>query len=305
MNTTPFFPAYPHPIQLVVCDLDGTLVQKDLSMSTAVIQTIQRITQTTQTKVVVATGRMFPSALPYAQKLGLTTPIITYQGSTVHQRNADGTYSRIFYNPVPLEIAKQLVTYCHTNNIHINCYVSDILYSKPHPIYVQEYKNTSSIEPSLTENLLEILTEAPPKLVVINNDPAVLEAMKTYLANTFGTKTLSWCQSRHNFLEITAPNVSKWNAVSFLAEQWHIPTENILCLGDEENDLSMLTQAGLGIAMGNGPIAIQQQAKVVAPSILEDGNAQALSHYVLGCSLTETLNLINHPTNQKATTYVQ
>ena len=64
-------------------------------------------------------------------------------------------------------------------------------------------------------------------------------------------------------------------------------------MGDEENDLSMLTHAGLGIAMGNGPIVIQQQAKVVAPPINEDGNAQALAYYVLGCLLTEALTQID------------
>jgi Cof subfamily protein (haloacid dehalogenase superfamily) len=272
-----------------VCDLDGTLVQKDLTVSSTVIALIKRINTTTTTKVVLATGRMFPSALPYAQRFELTNPIITYQGSTIHEIDKPPHYRRIFYNPVPLDIAKPLVAYCTENDIHINCYVNDILYSRPHPLYVQEYKSTSSIEPTLTENLDAILTEAPPKLVVINNNPVVLEQMKAYLAETFGKQRLSWCQSRHNFLEITAPTVSKWHAVSFLAHQWGIAPENILCLGDEENDLSMLTQAGLGIAMGNGPIAIQQQAKVVAPPINEEGNAQALAHYVLGDSLENVL----------------
>ena len=301
MTTQPNFPAYPHPIQLVVCDLDGTLVQKDLTVSPTVIAVIKRINTTTPTKVVLATGRMFPSALPYAQLFELTNPIITYQGSTVHEIDHPPTYQRIFYNPVPLEIAKKLVAYCAENDIHINCYVNDILYSRPHELYVQEYKNTSSIEPSLTENLDSILTEAPPKLVVINNDPAVLEKMKAYLAETFGKEVISWCQSRHNFLEITAPHVSKWNAVSFLAQQWGIAPENILCLGDEENDLSMLTQAGLGIAMGNGPVAIQQQAKVIAPPISEDGNAQALANYVLGTPLSAVLAKIE----QETTAYVR
>ena len=289
MMTHPTFPAYPHEIKLMVCDLDGTLVQKDLTVSPAVKAIIKRINTTTTTKVVLATGRMFPSALPYAQLFGLTTPIITYQGSTIHETDHAPQFNRIFYTPVPLEIAKQLVAYCAENDIHINCYVNDILYSRPHELYVQEYKNTSSIEPSLTNNLASILTEAPPKLVVINNDPAVLEKMKAYLAETFGKEVISWCQSRHNFLEITAPNVSKWNAISFLAQRWGIAPENILCLGDEENDLSMLTQAGLGIAMGNGPIAIHQQAKVIAPPIGEDGNAQALAHYVLNDSLENAL----------------
>ena len=63
----------------------------------------------------------------------------------------------------------------------------------------------------------------------------------------------------------------------------------------------MLTQAGLGIAMGNGPVAIQQQAKVVAPPIVEDGNAQALAHYILNDSLENVLAKID----QEATACVK
>ncbi len=280
IETTPIlFPAYAHPIKMVVCDLDGTLVQSDLNVSPAVLETIQAVSQH-GVKVVIATGRMFPSALPYVKRLGLETPVICYQGAMVRDTHADFTLR--YSNPVPLDLAQDIVRYCQRQHIHINVYVNDVLHSQTHELYVDEYKRTSSIEPVLLEDVLSILqVDAPPKMVVINNDPHVLEAVRAYLLETYGAERIGVCKSRHNFLELTAPDVSKWSAVVALAEQWGILPQEVMCLGDEENDVAMLRGEGLGLAMANGPIDVQRQAKGIVPHILEDGAAQAMRYYIL------------------------
>ncbi len=273
------FPAYEHPIKMVVCDLDGTLVQSDLKVSDTVLETIQAVTNK-GVKVVIATGRMFPSALPYVKRLGLDTPVICYQGAVV--RDSQDGFALRYSNPVPLDLAKDIVGYCQSQGIHINVYVNDVLHSQPHEIYVDEYKRTSSIEPVLLDDVLSILqVDAPPKMVVINNDPAVLETVRAYLLETYGAERIGVCKSRHNFLELTAPDVSKWSAVVALAEQWGILPQEVMCLGDEENDVAMLAGDGLGLAMANGPLAVQRKAKGIVPHISEDGAAQAMRHYVL------------------------
>lgn len=273
---TPFFPEWSHPIKMVVCDLDGTLVQSDLKVSEGVHSAIADLSRA-GIHVVIATGRMYPSALPYAERLGLKTPIVCYQGAMV--RESQGEKNVLYYNPVPLEIARKIAKHCQENDIHLNVYINDVLHSRPHPVYVDEYKRTSSIEPTLMENMLEALTEAPPKMVAINNDPDVLERLRHTLISTFGDDTIGVCKSRHNFLELTAPDVSKWGAIKAYAAQLGIQPEEVMCLGDEENDLSMLVGEGLGIAMANGPTHIQRQAKGIAPHIMEDGAAKAMRHY--------------------------
>jgi hypothetical protein len=100
------FPAYAHPIKMVVCDLDGTLVQANLEVSNAVLDAIQAVSQA-GVKVVIATGRMFPSALPYVQRLGLDTPVICYQGAVV--RDSQDGFTLRYSNPVPLDLAKEIV----------------------------------------------------------------------------------------------------------------------------------------------------------------------------------------------------
>jgi Cof subfamily protein (haloacid dehalogenase superfamily) len=220
---------------------------------------------------------MYPSALPYVERLGLKTPVVCYQGAMV--RESQGDKNILYYNPVPLEIAREIAQHCQENDVHLNVYINDVLHSRPHPVYVEEYKRTSSIEPTLMENMLDALTEAPPKMVAINNDPDVLERLRRTLISTFGDEAIGVCKSRHNFLELTAPDVSKWGAIKAYASQLGIQPEEVMCLGDEENDLSMLVGEGLGIAMANGPTHIQRQAKGIAPHIMEDGAAKAMRHY--------------------------
>ena len=278
-NVPMFLPDYPHEIKLVVCDLDGTLVQSDLKVNETVMNAIQAVSER-GVKVVIATGRMFPSALPYVKRLGLDTPVICYQGAVV--RDTVDDYALRYENPVPLPLAQEIVAHCQEQGLHINVYINDVLHSQPHELYVDEYKRTSSIEPVILEDVLTVLTQdAPPKMVMINNHPEVLEQARQELLARYGASRIGICKSRHNFLELTAPDVNKWSAVVALAGQWGIAPQEVMCLGDEENDVAMLAGEGLGLAMGNAPLAVQQKAKGIVPSILDDGAVLAMKHYIL------------------------
>lgn len=74
-----------------------------------------------------------------------------------------------------------------------------------------------------------------------------------------------------NVLEFTAKACDKGTAVAYICEKWGIPLDDIVCFGDGANDVGMLTEAGLGIAMGNGNEKAKQAADRVCEHIDEDG----------------------------------
>ena len=74
-----------------------------------------------------------------------------------------------------------------------------------------------------------------------------------------------------NVLEFTAKACDKGTAVAYICEKWGIPLDDIVCFGDGANDVGMLTEAGLGIAMGNGNEKAKQAADRVCAHIDEDG----------------------------------
>ena len=62
---------------------------------------------------------------------------------------------------------------------------------------------------------------------------------------------LSFCRSRTNFCEIIDVSASKWNALKALADDWGIQPDEIMAIGDQGNDLSMIEHAGVGVAATN------------------------------------------------------
>lgn len=74
---------------------------------------------------------------------------------------------------------------------------------------------------------------------------------------------------------------SKGNAVKKLAENFGLSPENVICIGDSENDLSMLRYAGLGVAMGNGLDIVKEEADFITDTNLNSGVAKVIEKFVL------------------------
>ena len=90
-----------------------------------------------------------------------------------------------------------------------------------------------------------------------------------------------YCRSRSNFCEIIHPAASKWNALKILIDQWGIEADEVMAVGDQGNDISMISGAGLGVAMGGAPEDVVAVANYVTGSIEEDGVVQAIEKFVL------------------------
>ena len=87
--------------------------------------------------------------------------------------------------------------------------------------------------------------------------------------------------SRDNFLELMEPGVNKWEAVKTVAESYGIKPEEIMCIGDSNNDLSMIENAGIGVAVANAKPAVKAAAGMVTASNDEDGVAKVIERFTL------------------------
>jgi Cof subfamily protein (haloacid dehalogenase superfamily) len=220
---------------------------------------------------------MFLSALPFAREIGIREPLVTYQGAMV--RNLDKDYSTRFHAPIQLGLAREVMETLLADQYHVNLYMNDRIWTKPNENYTDFYTKTSGVEPIFHDDLLNCLEVAPTKMMVI--DDHRVDVLLEYLTRNY-TGRLSFCRSRSNFCEIIDVSASKWNALKSLADEWEIHPEEILAIGDQGNDLSMITHAGIGVAMGNAPDEVKQFANYVAPRIDQDGVAEAIERFVLG-----------------------
>lgn len=264
-------------IKLVALDLDGTIVNEHLKIAPKVLRLLDHLITKTDVKVVIATGRMFISALPFAREIGIREPVISYQGAMIREL-AEG-YPLRYHNPIPLELAREVLEVLLQEKYHVNVYMDDRLWTRPDNHHADFYRRTANIEPNYHDDLISCLTLAPTKLMVI--DDHRVDKLLTYLGGHFMGR-LSYCRSRTNFCEIIDVSSSKWNAIQALAEGWGIQPEEILAIGDQGNDLSMIQHAGIGVAMGNAPDEVKEFANYVAPPIDQDGAAEAIERFVLG-----------------------
>ncbi len=91
--------------------------------------------------------------------------------------------------------------------------------------------------------------------------------------------------SARDSLEVLPPRSSKGAALRRMARLLRIPLRQVVAVGDELNDLTMIQVAGLGVAMGNAPRELRRVADYVAPSNDEDGLAEVIRRFVLEAAL--------------------
>ena len=117
------------------------------------------------------------------------------------------------------------------------------------------------------------------KGIAVNSDIDKIKKAKNTLREMGDFEVVS---SRYDNFEVMNKGVSKGSAVKILADYYGITREQIICIGDSENDLSMIKFAGLGVAMANGDDDVKEAASYVTDDNNSDGVAKAIEKFVLG-----------------------
>lgn len=115
------------------------------------------------------------------------------------------------------------------------------------------------------------------------DEPAIIQRLYNYL-QTLDFPNTAFYLSKDNYLEVTAKNVSKENALQEIAQHYQIPLPQVMAIGDNFNDLPMIKLAGFGVAMGNAPEPVKVQATAITQTNNRHGVAKAIEDYILiGC----------------------
>jgi len=258
-------------IKLVVTDIDGTITQIYGKPQQPVIDEIKKLQQN-GIKVVLATGRMFNAALPIKELLQLDTPIICYQGSMIRDEN-----NIYFEQNVPKEIAIEIIKHIRSYNAHTNLYLKDRLIVENDDKYIKEYAGDRYVEYEVVNNLIDV-TEDASKLLAIHENADLVTKIRDDLKKIF--PSLNIVKSTDHYCEFVSPKADKGIAIQFLAEKWGFSKDEILAIGDQDNDIRMLQAAGTAIAMGNGSPNIKKIADYICPTVEEFGFVDVMEKFV-------------------------
>lgn len=269
--------------RLVAFDYDGTAAE-DGALPSPRVRAAVAAALSAGVRLVLATGRSYPSANRYAAALGLRDPVICMQGAMVKEL-ADSR-ATLLCEPLPREPLRDLLAKAEELGLDLTLYGEDHFYyldmRYPQAFYdrwfgLPMYRVSSFVE---ARNRLAERGQQPLKALIIGepdeNDRVIAELQPLYAGR------LAVVRSHALFVEVMSPHVSKGQALAFLAQRLGIAREETLAVGDSGNDISMIRWAGMGVAMGNATDDVKAVADWVAPSVAEDGLATVIERVVLG-----------------------
>lgn len=262
-------------IQLVAIDMDGTLLTDELEVSPRTVAAIQAAQQQGVT-VTIATGRMFQSAKPFAERLGVDVPLITYNGALVKScRSGEVWHEEL----LPMDTTLSVLAYFRERGWYIQTYVDDEFYVRDYSEEARTYEAVSGISPHVVGEAMFAPAKEPLKLLTLA-EPEHLDAITPVLQERFGSK-VCLTRAKNHMIEMVNSEVNKGRGVAMLAKRLGILQQDIMVLGDSENDMTMLAYAGLGVAMDNADDKVKAVADAVTADNNRDGVALAIEKYVL------------------------
>mgnify|MGYP001077009177 CR=1 FL=1 len=271
-------------IRMIVTDMDYTLLNKEKKISAVNRKAIKEAMEA-GVHVVLATGRLFSSAVYYAKELEISTPIIASNGAII----AESDLSRIYYQKtLPLEAGREMLKLCRERGLFCHLYTKDAIYTEKIVNISERYLEWNDrlneadrinivLEPDLGTTL-DREHRHVLKAVVVDKDERKIAGIREEILKT-GVVEVS--QSLPDNIEVMDKEVNKGRAVEFLAKMYDVHPDEIMAIGDNENDLPMIKFAGLGVAVGNAEQCLLDHADHVTARYDEDGVAQVIYKYVL------------------------
>ncbi len=261
--------------KLVILDLDGTILLPGGRITARVRQTIRRIIRQ-NISVTIATGRVFSVTKKISQQLGITAPLICAQGAVIQDPT---TNRQLLQRLLPLTDVYTLLDFAEQNDLHLNVYQDEYTYTSRRSADLELYESFGQGEIRIVGNLRNFLKRGVTKALFVcrkETQSQIEQALRQVVP-----EHLSVSRTHHYFVEVVLAEVSKGSAMLFLCDYLRILPEQVLAIGDHENDLDLIKLAGTGVAMGNADNKIMRHADWIAPSIEEDGAAIALEKFVL------------------------
>ena len=197
--------------------------------------------------VVACTGRPFPGALPWTQRLGLDGPIICYQGAEIRTPSGE----KLLDQGIEHNLAMEVIRFARQRDLHIQAYRDDRLLIERDRPEAHEYAGHAGKEINVVADLDTAMGPTTPKLVIVSARER-LEALLPEVRRMWEGR-LNVATSMPTYLEFTSVDSDKAKALAFLCNRLGIPREQSVAVGDGRNDATMIAWAGLGVAVEGAP----------------------------------------------------
>jgi Cof subfamily protein (haloacid dehalogenase superfamily) len=234
--------------RVVVLDLDGTSIDYAQQLHPRIRDAVRAVA--TRMPVIVATGRMYRSALYWADELGVSEPLVCYQGAMVRETPPpDGSPGRtIFEQPLRAEPARRALHVARAQNWHFQAYQDDELLCEQDRPEARLYSHISGVPFRLVPDLEPLLVRGTTKAACVIEDLAEVDRASALMTRELaGSARVT--RSNPEFVEIIDPEVSKAVACEIVCARLGYSLAESVAIGDAPNDVELLTAAGYAVAV--------------------------------------------------------
>lgn len=279
-------------INLIATDMDGTLLNAAHEISEDNIQAI-KYAQSQGITVVIATGRAFYEANAPINQTDLKVPYICLNGAEVR----DESFNIMSTSNLNRELINRITEALNKENIFYQVYTNLGIYTenplRDLEIYIdiaqragQEAdveKIKSGIQKRIDNGTLKVVDnydkiqdtpgEIVMKILAFDSDLEKIDRVSETLAKS---ESLAVSSSSRGNIEITHSDAQKGIALNTIAERLNIDMKNVMAIGDNMNDVSMLERVGYSVAMGNAAPEVKAIAKYETDSNEQSGVGKAI-----------------------------
>ncbi|MGX7106838.1 Cof-type HAD-IIB family hydrolase [Hutsoniella sourekii] len=264
-------------IKLIAIDLDGTLLDSNHNLSEENIKALH-FAKNKGVKIVICTGRPYPAMKDFVDQINLNAEddyFITYNGGIIFNARDRNKITENYFTVIDLKVWSDEMK-------RIDLPISAIDIEKVYePLDQGELSQYSKVTP-LQINKINF-SEIPDdqrfyKFVCCAEKEVFVERIKNISPELLGKYSVK--QALENSIDITPRNASKGNALAQLSNLLKIEPSNIMAIGDQDNDYSMIAMAGTSVAMGNAIEKIKEAADYITGDNNQSGVAQAIYHYL-------------------------
>lgn len=262
--------------KLIAIDMDDTLLNDRLEISEENHAAL-RYAQEKDVKIVLCTGRTLESIRKYVDIIdGYVHDdyVIVFNGSIITTSKGD----MIFRKVVEKDILNGLIDISRSENIDIQLYDEQFIYTEKYTERTRSYEALSGIK----IDILDDLKTKDMSIKVLFNciDPAKLDKVKKIIEKVYGDRVFVF-YSKPNYLEVLSNEGNKGIALAYLANYLNINQNEVIAIGDSENDSYMIQYAGLGVCMKNGRDSVKQFADYITENTNnENGVAEVIMKFI-------------------------
>ena len=269
------------PPRLVAIDVDGTLIDREQRLHPRTRDAV--LAAGASAHVVLATGRMYRSVLPWALRLGIRAPLICYQGALVRALPSEGSPvvdgvprgEVVAEDAVDPPSAMRALEVARAGDWHIQAYRDDVLYCEQDRPEAHLYAHIAGVGFTLVEDLAPIMEAGSTKVVCVVADPEGAQRCEDALRSALGGGARV-VRSLPEFVEITSPRAGKGRGLRVVCEALGVALEDVAAIGDAPNDVDMLDTAGFAVCVRSAGAGVVAVCDAVCAPPEEDGVADTL-----------------------------